>query len=155
MRLLLSLSPDASIKNTLMTGAFPVRELSAHHLINSAKEARLLSSALRLALLSDSPGCPRFRFPARPGEQSEELTLLGCRALGLSSCFYFSRYERHLDKQLSHYFILLQRGMHLLKASFKQFLPLTRLFFVNSPKRTHNNATHMQNPTTKQHPAFE
>lgn len=60
MLLLLSLSPDASIKNTLMTGASSVRELSTHQLINSPKKAELLCLSLlsfSVALLLPASCC--------------------------------------------------------------------------------------------------
>jgi len=63
MLLLLSLSPDASIKNSLMTGASSVRELSTHQLINSPKKAELLClSVLSYSLGGSSASC--FLLPA-------------------------------------------------------------------------------------------
>lgn len=63
MLLLLSLSPDASIKTPLMTGASSVRELSAHPLISSRKKAQLLSFQLGFLTPSVSP----LPFPAMTG----------------------------------------------------------------------------------------
>lgn len=71
MLLLLSLSPDASIKNTLMTGASSVRELSTHQLINSPKKAELLC----LSVLSYSLGSSASCFLLWPEEQSGEITV--------------------------------------------------------------------------------
>ena len=95
MLLLLSLSTHASIRNTLMTGASSVWELSAHGLISSLKQAESFAFLL--------PRCLYFRFLLWPGERSGEITLWGCRASGLRAYFCFSRWERLPERHL--YFI--------------------------------------------------
>lgn len=129
MLLLLSLSPDASIKNTLMTGASSVRELSTHQLINSPKKAELLC----LSVLSYSLGSSASCFLLWPEEQSGEITVGGCGASGFRSCFCFSSQERpSLKKSYSfHYFSLPQKQGS--SSFFHQFF-----FFFNSTLKKNN-----------------
>lgn len=68
-------SPDASIKDTRLTGASSVWELSAHQLINSANKAKLLGNTLALLPLPLSPTMARRTKWGDPPRGLQDLRL--------------------------------------------------------------------------------